>query len=96
LVGVTAARILTGVQDPLSGYFFLRRDVLSNLELTSAGYNILLEILVKGRYQSHLSIPFIFRNRQFSDSKLNLREHLLFFKQILYFSLRRLGGKGPS
>jgi dolichol-phosphate mannosyltransferase len=96
LVGVTAARILTGVQDPLSGYFFLRRDVLSNLELTSAGYKILLEILVKGRYQSHLSIPFIFRNRQFSDSKLNLREHLLFFKQILYFSLRRLGGKGPS
>ena len=96
LVGVTAARILTGVQDPLSGYFFLRRDVLSNLEVTSAGYKILLEILVKGRYQSHLSIPFIFRNRQFSDSKLNLREHLLFFKQILYFSLRRLGGKGPS
>ena len=96
LVGVTAARILTGVQDPLSGYFFLRRDVLSNLELTSAGYKILLEILVKGRYESHLSIPFIFRNRQFSNSKLNLREHLLFFKQILYFSLRRLGGKGPS
>ena len=96
LVGVTAARILTGVQDPLSGYFFLRRDVLSKLELTSAGYKILLEILVKGRYQSHLSIPFIFRNRQFSNSKLNLREHLLFFKQILYFSLRRLGGKGPS
>lgn len=96
LVGVTAARILTGVQDPLSGYFFLRRDVLSNLQLTSAGYKILLEILVKGRYESHLSIPFIFRNRQFSNSKLNLREHLLFFKQILYFSLRRLGGRGPS
>ncbi|MFA6107645.1 MAG: polyprenol monophosphomannose synthase [Candidatus Latescibacterota bacterium] len=91
LVGVAAARLLTGVEDPLSGYFFLRREVLADLQLTSTGYKILLEILVKGRYASHRSIPFVFRNRQFSRSKLNWREHLLFAKQILLFSLRRTG-----
>ena len=96
LVGVGAARLLTGVQDPLSGYFFLRREVLGDLQLTSGGYKILREILIKGRYQSHLSIPFIFRNRQFSNSKLNMREHLLFLKQIFYFSWRRLSGRRPS
>lgn len=90
-VGVAAARLLTGVEDPLSGYFFLRREVLADLQLTSTGYKILLEILVKGRYASHRSIPFVFRNRQFSRSKLNWREHLLFAKQILLFSLRRTG-----
>jgi dolichol-phosphate mannosyltransferase len=92
MVGVGCARVLTGVEDPLSGYFFLRRPVLSGLDLTSTGYKILLEILVKGHYQSHHSVPFVFRNRQFSRSKLNSREHLLFAKQILLFSLRRLGG----
>ena len=90
VIGVSCARLITGVEDPLSGYFFLQRSVLDSVNLTSSGYKILLEILVKGRYQTHHSIPFVFRNRQFSRSKLNLREHLLFSKQILYFSLRRL------
>jgi len=90
VVGVTCARLLTGVEDPLSGYFFLHRSVLDSVNLTSSGYKILFEILVKGRYQTHHSIPFVFRNRQFSRSKLNMREHLLFSKQILYFSSRRL------
>jgi len=95
LIGVTSARLLTGAEDPLSGYFFLHRSVLGDLQLTSSGYKILLEILVKGRYQNHLSIPFIFRNRQFSRSKLNWREHLLFAKQILFFSGRKLLRRGP-
>ena len=90
VIGVSCARLITGVEDPLSGYFFLRRPVLDGVNLTSSGYKILLEILVKGHYQTHHSIPFVFRNRQFSRSKLNMREHLLFSKQILYFSLRRL------
>ena len=85
-VGVGAARLLTGVEDPLSGYFCLRRPVIQDLVLTSSGYKILLEILVKGRYRQHRSVPFVFRNRQFSSSKLDLREYLLFAKQILYFS----------
>lgn len=96
LVGVGTARLLTGVEDPLSGYFFLHRRVLEGLSLTSSGYKILLEILMKGRYQRHMSVPFLFRNRQFSSSKLNLREHLLFAKQILYFGLLKAVGRGPG
>ena len=95
MVGVGMARCLTGVEDPLSGYFFLHRSVLDQVELTSSGYKILLEILVKGQYASQLSVPFLFRNRQFSSSKLNWHEHILFAKQIAYFTyyktLRRRG-----
>ncbi len=90
LTGVGLARLLTGVEDPLSGYFFLHRKGLGDLELTSAGYKILLEILVKGRIETHLSVPFIFRNRQFSKSKLNAKEYFLFAKQLLYFSAYKL------
>lgn len=95
LIGVGAARLLTGAEDPLSGYFFLRRGVIDGLQLTSSGYKILLEILVKGRYQRQLSVPFVFRNRQFSSSKLDLREYLLFTKQLLCFSWHRLTRRGP-
>ena len=90
VVGVAMARWITGVEDPLSGYFFVRRSVLDQLQLTSSGYKILLEILTKGTYRSHMSIPIFFRNRQFSASKLNWKEHLLFLKQCLYFSLGKL------
>ncbi len=94
MVGVGMARMLTGVEDPLAGYFFVHREVLGGLQLTSGGYKILLEILTKGRYDSHVSIPITFRNRQFSTSKLNWKEHTLFLKQIGLFSLYRLGGRG--
>ncbi len=91
VVGVGMARILTGAEDPLSGYFCLRRQVLTDgFQLTSSGYKILLEILMKGDHSTQRSIPFVFRNRQFSSSKLNWKEHALFLKQILVFSLQRL------
>jgi dolichol-phosphate mannosyltransferase len=92
-MGVFLAQKLTGVQDPLAGYFFLHRNVLGNMELTSPGYKILLEILVKGSYRNFLEIPFVFRNRQFSSSKLNIKEYYLFTKQLLLFSLKKLGRK---
>ncbi len=87
--GVFFARLLTGVQDPLTGYFFLHRPVVDGLSLTSPGFKILLEILVKGAYASVIEIPFIFRDREYSSSKLNVKEHLLFAKQLLAFALRR-------
>lgn len=85
--GVFFARQLTGVQDPLAGYFFLHRRVIDGMALTSPGYKILLEILVKGHYNKFMEVPFIFRNRQFSSSKLNWTEYYLFAKQLLLFWL---------
>jgi dolichol-phosphate mannosyltransferase len=94
--GVLAARQLTGVQDPLSGYFFLHRRVLHGVTLTSPGYKILLEILVKGTYSTFLEVPYVFRNRQHSTSKLNFREYYLFSKQLLVFSMRKSKNKATG
>ena len=88
-LGVFLARQLTGVQDPLSGYFFLHRRVIKDMVLTSPGYKILLEILVKGHYESFMEVPFVFRNRQHSSSKLNWTEYYLFLKQLLTFYFLR-------
>lgn len=89
-VGVFLTRLLTGVKDPLSGYFFIRRDVIKGVKLTTVGYKLLFEILVKGACASVKEIPFQFRMRQFSTSKLNSREYWLFFKQIIKYSFFRL------
>jgi dolichol-phosphate mannosyltransferase len=87
-IGVFCARMLTGVHDPLTGYFFLHRPVLEGVRLTSPGFKILLEILVKGTYNSVLEIPFVFRDREHSSSKLNLKEHVRFARQLLVFAFQ--------
>lgn len=87
--GIFFARKLTRVKDPLAGYFFLNRNVVKNMTLTSPGYKILLEILVKGNYSKVTEIPFVFRNRQFNVSKLNLSEYYLFIKQLVFFGFKK-------
>ncbi len=85
VVGVSITKILTGVSDPLSGYFALRRSVLTEIKPVSSGYKILFEILMQGEYKSIGELPFKFRIREHSQSKLNIKEHWLFIKQILYY-----------
>ncbi len=84
--GVFFTRILTGVKDPLSGYFFLRRRVIDGVNLTATGYKILLEILVKGNRDRTKEVPFRFRIRLHSSSKLSGIEYWLFIKQIIVYS----------
>lgn len=88
--GVTITCWLTGVRDPLSGYFVFRRNVIEGVSLETTGYKILLEILIKGKHSKVKEVPFRFRIRRFSTSKLEMREYWLFIKQIISYSLYRL------
>ena len=92
LTGVWLARILTSAADPLSGFFLLHKKVLNDITLTSPGYKILLEVLVKGNYSKIKEIPFKFRTREHSVSKLNRTEYYLFLKQLCVFTLRKMFG----
>lgn len=85
-VGVWGTHLLTGVKDPLSGYFFMRRSVIENVPLTTVGYKILLEILVKGKHRKVIEFPYNFRIRKYSTSKLNYKEYLLFAKQLIEYA----------
>ncbi len=89
-VGVFFASKLTKVKDPLSGYFFIKKSILDGVNLETKGYKILLEILVKARYTHFKEIPFVFRIRKFSTSKLNYSEYFLFFGQIAKYSLYKV------
>ena len=48
-IATLMARTLTSVKDPLSGLFFLKKDVINNINFTSKGYKICLEIIVNCR-----------------------------------------------
>lgn len=88
--GKLMAQILTKVTDPLSGYFFMKKDVINGINLKTKGYKILLEILVKGKYEKVKEFPYVFRMRKHSVSKLNTKEFLLFLGQIIKYSFYKV------
>ena len=59
------------VKDPMSGFFALKRRVLDNIRIDSAGYKILLEILVKANNARVKEIPYTFTDRKLGKSKLD-------------------------
>ncbi|TAL20458.1 polyprenol monophosphomannose synthase [Patescibacteria group bacterium] len=92
LAMVLARPLARGVRDPLSGFFFLRRSVIEGFKFTPIGYKILLEILVKGRYQIAREIPYTFQNRGLGKSKMGLWEGCNFLRHLWRLYWWRVGG----
>jgi len=80
------ARIVLGVrvQDPMSGFFALRRDSFLSVapQLKPRGYKILLELLVRLRPQHVAEIGFRFKGRKKGESKLTGRIAGQYFRMI--------------
>jgi dolichol-phosphate mannosyltransferase len=64
------------VQDPMSGFFLLRRACIRDITLETQGFKILLEILVRGTAGSVAEIPFSFGRREAGASKAGVKEGL--------------------
>jgi dolichol-phosphate mannosyltransferase len=71
------------VEDPMAGFFMVRRSCLDGIELHNRGFKILLEILVRGNVRSVREIPFTFGARRAGASKANIRVGLDYFA-LLY------------
>lgn len=96
-LGTRLARLLTSVDDPLSGYFACRRDLLANAEdLCPRGYKLLLELL--GRRSNLLvqEFPTSFKDRVKGSSKLKLRQKIEFLLQLLSLLRFRLQSRVRS
>jgi dolichol-phosphate mannosyltransferase len=111
LVATRWAQRLTGVpvQDPMSGFFMLRRDVLESLapKLSTEGFKILFDILVSSarRRLKVVELPYTFRSRLHGASKFDVRNALEFAALVLselsgrrapphFFSFLFVGGVG--
>jgi dolichol-phosphate mannosyltransferase len=60
-------------EDPMSGYFMVRRHCLDRLVFQPQGFKLLLEILVRGHIKSVEEVPFIFGLRYRGASKANFK-----------------------
>ena len=86
VVGLAARLLLRrarSVEDPLSGFFAVRRDVVADAPLRASGFKILLEILVVGRWRRAVEVPLRMQPRAGGESKAGIREGLTYGAQLL-------------
>ena len=82
------ARRVLGVNltDPMSGFFMLRRTAFEELapSLSTQGFKILLDIVATGRGTLRIAeLPYVFRERQHGESKLDAHIVLDFFALLM-------------
>lgn len=80
------ARPLTSAKDPMAGFFCLRRETFSRAEqagLNPIGYKIALEIMIKARCRRVAEVPIEFSDRLYGQSKLSLRQQVLYLQHLL-------------
>ncbi len=82
MIGRVALPKIRGIKDPVSGFFALRREVIENISLNPIGFKILMEILVKGKYQKVKEIPFTFGLRHAGESKLGKKTMFNYLKHV--------------
>lgn len=82
------------IKDPMSGFFVVRRACIEGIDLQPQGFKILLEILVKGRIQSAVEVPFQFATRQSGKSKADFKVALHYFTLLGKLSRYAIFGSG--
>src|SRR5581483_743696 len=86
------ARPLTDVRDPTSGFFLVRRSLVSDVTISSRGFKIGLELLVRTNSAKIVEVPYTFSDRIVGRSKMTLREGLGYLAQVCRLSIFRLRG----
>lgn len=82
-IGRLAISKLRHISDCTSGYFGLNRSVIDGVLLAPIGWKILMEVLVKGRYQRVHEIPYVFTARTGGQSKMSFTEQRNYLRHII-------------
>lgn len=87
---------LVRVTDPMSGFFAVKREVLSRSPLNPTGYKVGLEILVKGHPAPVVEVPFRFGTRIAGESKLGPLTIASYGRHLARLYRWRFLGGGPA
>ena len=73
-----------GVQadDPMSGFFAFKKNLIKDVSFDAIGYKVLLELLVKTNAKKIQEIPYTFIDRKFGSSKLGTSTILDYCKSV--------------
>ncbi|QUC64521.1 glycosyltransferase family 2 protein [Nitrosopumilus sp. K4] len=68
--------------DPMSGFFAFKRNILKGLNIDAIGYKFLLELLVKTKGVNIKEIPYTFQDREVGSSKLGIKTIIDYTKSV--------------
>ena len=75
--------IVGQVSDPMSGFFLIRREVISSCPLQPMGYKVLLEVLAKGRIGSVVEVGYRFDPRCGGRSKVTWHHSITYLLHLI-------------
>jgi dolichol-phosphate mannosyltransferase len=75
--------VLGRVSDPMTGFFIVRRTAIENVMLNPVGYKILVELLVRGRFDRISEVGYVFRSRQRGESKASIKVFVDYVQHLL-------------
>lgn len=81
-IGRMAIRRLRPLTDITGGFFGIRAEVVEGASLNPVGWKILMEVLVKGRFDRVVEIPYVFQAREAGASKMSLREQWNYLRHV--------------
>jgi dolichol-phosphate mannosyltransferase len=70
------------IKDPLSGFFLFRKRVIDGAVLSPTGYKILLEVLVRGKANRVVEVPYTFKERERGKSNLTAKEQINYLSHL--------------
>ena len=84
------AKPFTGIRDPMSGFFMIKKECLEGVDLNPKGFKILLEVVLKAKHKKISEIPIVFTDRQKGKSKAGFKEIIYYVKNLMgYWKYRR-------
>ena len=89
-VAVYMASPICPVADLTSGYFVLDRDVIDGVSLNPVGFKIGFEVMMLGRYEKFVEIPYTFQDRALGSSKLGMKHITAYLGQLVRLLLNWL------
>ncbi len=92
-VATTIAKKGLGIssQDPMSGFFLFKKNIIKGLKFDAIGYKVLLEILVKTKGVKIQEVPYTFTDRKEGESKLGAETIFDYCKSV--WNLYKYGRK---
>jgi dolichol-phosphate mannosyltransferase len=78
------------INDPMSGYFIVKRSIITETELDPVGYKILLEILARSQANKIKEIPYVFLERSSGKSKVAVSHYVSYLRHLLRLRIQPL------
>lgn len=75
--------VVSRVNDPMSGYFLVKRNAISSVNLDPLGYKLLIEIIGRGRIQKIEEVGYVFQERAAETSKVDRSQYVNYIRHLL-------------